>query len=52
MCVTETFDAGLFGEGVVSSILNAWKNVLNPPDPAMRIRDEREIPSFVYGEYF
>lgn len=31
LVVTETVDAGLFGEGIVESLIHAWKNLLLPP---------------------
>ncbi|KAG8453962.1 hypothetical protein GDO86_000549 [Hymenochirus boettgeri] len=33
LVVTETVDAGLFGEGIVETLLHAWKNLLLPPKP-------------------
>ncbi|XP_053559696.1 protein arginine N-methyltransferase 9 isoform X2 [Bombina bombina] len=33
LVVTETVDAGLFGEGIVESLIHAWKNLLLPPKP-------------------
>ncbi|KAJ8278038.1 hypothetical protein GJAV_G00083110 [Gymnothorax javanicus] len=38
LVVTETVDAGLFGEGIIESLIHAWHNLLLPPqtsgDPA------------------
>ncbi|XP_069782499.1 protein arginine N-methyltransferase 9 isoform X1 [Narcine bancroftii] len=34
LVVTETVDAGLFGEGIVESLIHAWKYLLLPPKPA------------------
>ncbi|XP_051561518.1 protein arginine N-methyltransferase 9-like [Myxocyprinus asiaticus] len=31
LVVTETVDAGLFGEGIVDSLIHAWKHLLLPP---------------------
>ncbi|XP_034255560.1 protein arginine N-methyltransferase 9-like [Thrips palmi] len=31
LLVTEIFDAGLFGEGVLPTLINAWENLLLPP---------------------
>ncbi|KAG8518373.1 Protein arginine N-methyltransferase 9 [Galemys pyrenaicus] len=31
LVVTETVDAGLFGEGIVESLIHAWENLLLPP---------------------
>ncbi|KAM8939889.1 protein arginine N-methyltransferase 9 [Pelodytes ibericus] len=31
LVVTETVDAGLFGEGIVETLIHAWKNLLLPP---------------------
>ncbi|XP_056591683.1 protein arginine N-methyltransferase 9 [Triplophysa dalaica] len=31
LVVTETVDAGLFGEGIVESLIHAWKHLLLPP---------------------
>uniref|UniRef100_M3XGP2 Protein arginine methyltransferase 9 n=1 Tax=Latimeria chalumnae TaxID=7897 RepID=M3XGP2_LATCH len=33
LVVTETVDAGLFGEGIVESLIHAWKHLLLPPRP-------------------
>lgn len=29
--VTETVDAGLFGEGIIESVVHAWHHLLLPP---------------------
>lgn len=34
MIVTEVFDAGLLGEGVLPTLLHAWENLLLPPPNA------------------
>ncbi|XP_072352195.1 protein arginine N-methyltransferase 9 [Scyliorhinus torazame] len=34
LVVTETVDAGLFGEGIVESLIHAWQHLLLPPRPA------------------
>ena len=31
MIITEVFDAGLVGEGVLPMLLHAWENLLIPP---------------------
>lgn len=31
LVVTETVDAGLFGEGIVESLIHAWEHLLLPP---------------------
>ncbi|KAG9337427.1 hypothetical protein JZ751_028718 [Albula glossodonta] len=31
LVVTETVDAGLFGEGIIESLIHAWHNLLLPP---------------------
>ncbi|KAM4810489.1 protein arginine N-methyltransferase 9 [Rhinophrynus dorsalis] len=33
LVVTETVDAGLFGEGIVETLIHAWKNLLLQPKP-------------------
>uniref|UniRef100_F6VIT9 Protein arginine N-methyltransferase 9 n=1 Tax=Ornithorhynchus anatinus TaxID=9258 RepID=F6VIT9_ORNAN len=33
LVVTETVDAGLFGEGIVESLIHAWENLLLKPKP-------------------
>ncbi|MEE6461339.1 hypothetical protein FKM82_001264 [Ascaphus truei] len=33
LVITETVDAGLFGEGIVESLIHAWKHLLLPPKP-------------------
>lgn len=32
--VTETVDAGLFGEGIIESLIHAWHHLLLPPQVA------------------
>ncbi|XP_064482316.1 protein arginine N-methyltransferase 9-like [Ornithodoros turicata] len=34
LVVTETFDAGLFGEHVLPNLLHAWENLLDPQHPS------------------
>uniref|UniRef100_A0A8C5P707 Protein arginine N-methyltransferase 9 n=1 Tax=Leptobrachium leishanense TaxID=445787 RepID=A0A8C5P707_9ANUR len=34
LVVTETLDAGLFGEGIVETLIHAWKTLLLPPKPS------------------
>ncbi|XP_063316163.1 protein arginine N-methyltransferase 9 isoform X1 [Pelobates fuscus] len=34
LVVTETLDAGLFGEGIIETLIHAWKNLLLPPKPS------------------
>ncbi|XP_076829933.1 protein arginine N-methyltransferase 9 isoform X2 [Brachyhypopomus gauderio] len=36
LVVTETVDAGLLGEGIVESLIHAWKHLLLPPPPESR----------------
>lgn len=31
LVVTETVDAGLFGEGIIESLIHAWHHLLLPP---------------------
>ncbi|XP_071360277.1 protein arginine N-methyltransferase 9 isoform X2 [Trachinotus anak] len=38
LVVTETVDAGLFGEGIIESLIHAWHHLLLPPQ-----RDENEF---------
>ncbi|KAM6440791.1 protein arginine N-methyltransferase 9 isoform 1-T2 [Liasis olivaceus] len=33
LVITETVDAGLFGEGIVESLIHAWEHLLLPPEP-------------------
>ncbi|CAI5784269.1 protein arginine N-methyltransferase 9 [Podarcis lilfordi] len=33
LVVTETVDSGLFGEGIVESLIHAWEHLLLPPKP-------------------
>ncbi|XP_061440694.1 protein arginine N-methyltransferase 9 isoform X1 [Rhineura floridana] len=34
LVVTETVDSGLFGEGIVESLIHAWEHLLLPPKPS------------------
>lgn len=36
LVITETFDAGLFGEHVLLTLQHAWKNLLLPPNPLFK----------------
>ncbi|XP_069832988.1 protein arginine N-methyltransferase 9 isoform X2 [Dendropsophus ebraccatus] len=53
LVVTETVDAGLFGEGIVETLIHAWKNLLLEPKPKDGSCDRygRVIPAgaVVYG---
>ncbi|XP_038126994.1 protein arginine N-methyltransferase 9 isoform X1 [Cyprinodon tularosa] len=40
LVVTETVDAGLFGEGIIESLIHAWNHLLLPPK-----RSEEDLPS-------
>ncbi|XP_060683226.1 protein arginine N-methyltransferase 9 isoform X1 [Hemiscyllium ocellatum] len=44
LVVTETVDAGLFGEGIVESLIHAWQHLLLPPKPT-----SQEGPSEGFG---
>ncbi|XP_048365668.1 protein arginine N-methyltransferase 9 [Sphaerodactylus townsendi] len=33
LVITETVDSGLFGEGIVESLIHAWEHLLLPPKP-------------------
>lgn len=39
LVVTETVDAGLFGEGIVETLIHAWKNLLLEPKVS-KIKDD------------
>lgn len=41
LVVTETVDSGLFGEGIVESLIHAWEHLLLPPKVS---RSECQIP--------
>uniref|UniRef100_A0A8C6Z1Z5 Protein arginine methyltransferase 9 n=1 Tax=Nothoprocta perdicaria TaxID=30464 RepID=A0A8C6Z1Z5_NOTPE len=45
LVVTETVDAGLFGEGIVESLIHAWEHLLLPPKPK-----NQDIPPKEYGQ--
>ncbi|KAM8808357.1 protein arginine N-methyltransferase 9 [Eudromia elegans] len=45
LVVTETVDAGLFGEGIVESLIHAWEHLLLPPKPK-----NQDIPTKEYGQ--
>lgn len=36
--VTETVDAGLFGEGIIESLIHAWRHLLLPPQVISNIK--------------
>ncbi|XP_043087329.1 protein arginine N-methyltransferase 9 [Puntigrus tetrazona] len=36
LVVTETVDAGLFGEGIIETLIHAWKHLLLPPPTTQR----------------
>lgn len=42
LVVTETVDAGLFGEGIIESLIHAWHHLLLPPKvtPIIKHKDE------------
>ncbi|KAM6972807.1 protein arginine N-methyltransferase 9 [Aplochiton taeniatus] len=42
LVVTETVDAGLFGEGIIESLIHAWHHLLLPPQNAL---DQSRGPS-------
>ncbi|XP_028833978.1 protein arginine N-methyltransferase 9 isoform X2 [Denticeps clupeoides] len=42
LVVTETVDAGLFGEGIIESLIHAWNNLLLPPQ---NLQDPSSGPS-------
>lgn len=44
--VTETVDAGLFGEGIIESLIHAWHHLLLPPQVASLFHHLRN-PSFL-----
>ncbi|XP_034043406.1 protein arginine N-methyltransferase 9 isoform X2 [Thalassophryne amazonica] len=46
LVVTETVDAGLFGEGIIESLIHAWQHLLLPPQ---RGDDEFQAPPSVTG---
>lgn len=39
LVVTETVDAGLFGEGIIESLIHAWKHLLLPPPVSHFLND-------------
>jgi type II protein arginine methyltransferase len=41
LVVTETFDAGLFGEHIVSTLIHAWKNLIST-SPVSKIINSKE----------
>uniref|UniRef100_A0A8C8VEJ8 Protein arginine N-methyltransferase 9 n=1 Tax=Pelusios castaneus TaxID=367368 RepID=A0A8C8VEJ8_9SAUR len=45
LVVTETVDAGLFGEGIVESLIHAWEHLLLPPKPT-----NQDIGTEDYGQ--
>lgn len=44
LVVTETVDSGLFGEGIVESLIHAWEHLLLPPKPS-----DGEVDAKNYG---
>ncbi|KAK6493190.1 protein arginine N-methyltransferase 9 [Huso huso] len=45
LVVTETVDAGLFGEGIVETLIHAWKHLLLPP----QISESQAVPTSGVG---
>lgn len=45
LVVTETVDAGLFGEGIVETLIHAWKHLLLPP----QISEGQSVPTSGVG---
>ncbi|XP_018546436.1 protein arginine N-methyltransferase 9 [Lates calcarifer] len=49
LVVTETVDAGLFGEGIIESLIHAWHHLLLPPQVRIEFREQsatgRVIPA-------
>lgn len=39
LVVTETVDAGLFGEGIIETLIHAWKHLLLPPPVSHFLND-------------
>lgn len=42
LVVTETVDAGLFGEGIIESLIHAWHHLLLPPQVTYIIKHKQE----------
>lgn len=42
LVVTETVDAGLFGEGIIESLIHAWHHLLLPPQVTLNINTNRK----------
>ncbi|XP_076004022.1 protein arginine N-methyltransferase 9 [Genypterus blacodes] len=43
LVVTETVDAGLFGEGIIESLIHAWHHLLLPPQRALSDSAEASV---------
>lgn len=44
LVVTETVDAGLFGEGIIESLIHAWHHLLLPPQAAQaQVRKKQSL---------
>lgn len=43
LVVTETVDAGLFGEGIIESLIHAWHHLLLPPQATQAQSGENEV---------
>lgn len=43
LVVTETVDAGLFGEGIIESLIHAWNHLLLPPQVLLFINYLRNL---------
>lgn len=37
LVITETVDSGLFGEGIVESLIHAWEHLLLPPEVSILV---------------
>lgn len=46
LVVTETVDAGLFGEGIIESLIHAWHHLLLPPQVTSIIKHKHKKQNF------
>lgn len=47
LVVTETVDAGLFGEGIIESLIHAWHHLLLPPKVTLNDKKTNTIVPLV-----
>lgn len=52
LVVTETVDAGLFGEGIVESLIHAWEHLLLQPKVSSMKMDKFDIGFIILTDIY